>query len=57
MSRTKHSHKGPGWEFWSRRPLCGLPNSAENKRLVNHIERQQRRALVRKELAQLKETA
>lgn len=50
MSRTRHGSKGPGFDFWSRRP----PNSGVQthgkfaKQVTHRIERRQNKSLARK---------
>lgn len=46
MSRTKKGSKGPGYEFWSRRPGNG-GSGRIGKDLTRGIERQQGKAAVR----------
>jgi len=40
MSRTKKGAKGPGYEYWSRRPTKGCVDSGkENKAVTHRLER------------------
>lgn len=39
MSRTRKGSKGPGYEYWSRRPLCGEAPGKKTKRKTHRIER------------------
>lgn len=48
MSRTKKGSKGPGYEYWGRRPCNGYNPSKENKRLTHQIERARAKQDLRK---------
>jgi len=40
MSRTKKGAKGPGYEYWSRRPAKGCVDPGkENKAVTHRLER------------------
>ncbi len=39
MSRSQKGSKGPGYEYWSRRPMAGMNPGAETKRLTHKLER------------------
>jgi hypothetical protein len=40
MSRTQHNHKGPGHEYWGKRPSKGLTGPGrKTKRLTHRLER------------------
>jgi hypothetical protein len=39
MSRTKKGAKGPGYEYWSKRPMAGQSPGKETKKLTHKIER------------------
>lgn len=51
MSRTQHGSKGPGYDFWSRRP----PNSGmqghgkDAKQQTHRMERRENDRIVKKE--------
>lgn len=50
MSRTKKGSKGPGYEYWSKRPnSCSAPGK-KNKQITNRIERARRLKEIKKEL-------
>lgn len=51
MSRSDNSHKGAGYEMWSRRPMSGYSPSAENKRICHGIERAQAKQELVKEMS------
>ena len=51
MSRTKHGSKGPGYDYWSRRPHSGNGHGPEVKRLCHSVERQQAKGRVADGLA------
>lgn len=46
MSRTKRGSKGPGYDYWSRRPHSGNGHGPEVKRLCHSVERQQAKGQV-----------
>jgi len=39
MSRTKKGSKGPGYEFWSRRPNKGRDPGKDTKKNTHRLER------------------
>jgi hypothetical protein len=39
MSRSKKGGKGPGHEYWSKRPFSGVNPGKENKKITHRIER------------------
>ena len=41
MSRTKKGRKGPGYEYWSRRPSKGITTPGRKTKIITH--RQERR--------------
>lgn len=45
MSRTIKGSKGPGYEYWSKRPLSGAPPGKWWKKMTHHIERQRNKKL------------
>ncbi len=49
MSRTKKGSKGPGYEYWSKRPLSGSSPGKETKKKTHRIERARSKKLTRKE--------
>ena len=49
MSRTRKGSKGPGYEFWSKRPGKGRMSSGPYAKLLTHrAERQEGKEEVRK---------
>lgn len=48
MSRTKKGKKGPGYEYWSKRPLTGFPPGRTTKKLTSGKERAAARKIERK---------
>lgn len=46
MSRTKKGTKGPGFDFWSRRPH----SASNNKKLTRRAERQQSKRLTQAQI-------
>lgn len=40
MSRTKKGAKGPGYEYWSKRPMSGWGPCKVVKKFTHKIERQ-----------------
>jgi len=36
MSRTKKGAKGPGYEYWSRRPAKGCVDPGKKNKVVTH---------------------
>lgn len=53
MSRSKTGGKGPGYDFWSRRPFSGQGSGKWPKKFCKRAERQLEREFVRSELNQL----
>ena len=49
MSRTIKGSKGPGYEYWGRRPFCGWKPGKVAKRLTHQLERQIAKREVRRE--------
>jgi len=49
MSRTVHSKKGAGYEYWTRRPGPITPGRI-SKKITSSIERARERELLHKEL-------
>lgn len=45
MSRTIKGGKGPGYEFWSKRPHSGCGHGPIVKKLTHKSERQQNKKL------------
>jgi len=45
MSRTVKGGKGPGFEYWGKRPFSGVSPSKENKQITHKIERQRNKKL------------
>lgn len=39
MSRSKKGKKGPGYEYWSKRPMSGRPPGKKTKKLTHRKER------------------
>ncbi len=56
MSRTRKGSKGPGFEYWSRRPCSGMEPGRDTKRVTHGIERAQEKELVRREVDELEAT-
>lgn len=54
MSKTKKGSKGPGYEYWSKRPLAGSPPGKDTKKKTHRIERAANKALTRKETREIK---
>lgn len=50
MSRSKRGAKGPGYEYWSKRPCVGMNPGAETKRLTHRLERIQGKQEIQKGL-------
>lgn len=48
MSRTKKGGKGPGFDYWSRRPKSSMGFGKWIKQVCNRIERRLNKKLVRK---------
>ena len=53
MNRTIKGSKGPGYDYWSRRPHSGRGHGAEVKRLCHSVERQQAKGESRAGVAEL----
>ena len=53
MSRTQRGNKGPGYEYWSRRPLArkfGCPPGRGVKRETHKLERLEAKEEIRERL-------
>lgn len=50
MSRTKKSKKGPGYEYWGKRPTPITTPGREAKKLTHKLERIQNKKIIKKEL-------
>lgn len=58
MSRTRKGSKGPGAEYWSRRPVSrkfGATPSPYSKKRTHSLERIEEKELLRKEAEELEE--
>lgn len=53
MSRTVKGKKGPGYEYWSRRPNCNGAVGKEAKQIIHSIERQNNKKETRNEIREL----
>jgi hypothetical protein len=51
MSRTKKGAKGPGYEYWSRRPAKGCIDPGKSNKTVTH---RLERAAAKRELDKMK---
>lgn len=56
MSRTIRGSKPSGYDFWSSRPMSGMGHDVSLKRLCHRIERQQGRAEVRQQVAEMEQS-
>ena len=45
MSRTRRGSKGPGYDFWSRRPHSGAGYGREVKKRTHRTERREAKAV------------
>ena len=48
MSRTKKGAKGPGYEYWSRRPAKGTAPGKKTKTITHRLERAAAKRQLRK---------
>ena len=49
MSHTKRGSKGPGYEYWSRRPAKGCINPGKQNKIITHrLERAAAKRLTRR---------
>jgi hypothetical protein len=55
MSRTRKGAKGPGWEYWSRRPCSGWNPSKEHKQITHQIERAREKELIQDEIREMED--
>jgi hypothetical protein len=55
MSRTRTGSKGPGYEYWGRRPCSGFHAGKENKRHTHQIERAREKALILDEIKEMED--
>lgn len=39
MSRSKHGSKGPGYDFWGKRPSSGCGHGKIVKKMTTRVER------------------
>jgi len=51
MSRSRTGGKSSGWEFWSRRPMCG-GRGKKDKKLCHGMERAQAKQAILHELSE-----
>jgi hypothetical protein len=51
MSRSKKSKngKGPGYEYWSKRPMSGSPPGRWAKKKTHRLERIEAKKIIKKE--------
>lgn len=49
MSRTKKGAKGPGYEYWSKRPMAGHSPGKKTKKLTHRKERAQAKETLTKD--------
>ena len=50
MSRTRKGSKGPGYEYWSKRPMAGMNPGAETKRMTHKLERIEAKDQIKEQL-------
>ena len=55
MSRTRRGSKGPGYEYWGRRPCSGWNPSKETKVIAHQIERAREKELIHEAIKELEE--
>ena len=53
MSRTRRGGKGPGYEYWGRRPCSGFNPGKESKTIMHQIERAREKELVNDEIKEM----
>lgn len=49
MGKTKKGAKGPGFEYWGKRPLSGHSPGKDTKKKTHRIERARAKRLTKKE--------
>lgn len=50
MSRTKNGKKGPGFDYWSRRPTPDMSPGRPAKKMTHRRERIQAKKVVKEQL-------
>ena len=50
MARTTKGSKGPGHDYWSRRPMSGSAPGKETKRLTHKLERIEAKDQIKEQL-------
>ena len=55
MSRSKHGGKGPGYDYWSRRPYSSNGYGPDIKKLCHRAERRQADEIIQNEVKELTE--
>ena len=55
MSRTRRGGKGPGYEYWGRRPCSGFNPGKESKVIVHQIERAREKELLLDETKEMED--
>ncbi len=53
MSRSIKGSKGPGYEYWSKRPMAGMKPGAETKRMTHKLERLEAKDNIQDELTDM----
>ncbi len=58
MSRSKKGKKGPGWDYWGKRPLGygAQSRKAKNKRKEKQEQKQRERAITKQVLRRASRT-
>ena len=54
MGKTIRGEKGPGYEYWGKRPFSGVPPSKINKKITHKLERAVKKRLIQKETKRIK---
>lgn len=57
MSRSKKGSKGPGYDYWSRRPGSGMGHGPDVKEVTHRAERQEAKKAVVDGICQCKKPA
>jgi len=55
MSRTRRGSRGPGYEYWSRRPCSGWNPGRETKMISHQIERAREKATLHDEIKEMED--
>lgn len=56
MSRTNKGEKGPGYDYWSRRPYSSWGYGPEIKRLCHRAERRQSNDIIIEQVEEMLES-